>query len=234
MTRFLIIGLVFCHFQCGLKAQSKLFSLRTFNHSTSGFISSFHPESYSKKQAFLFEAYTSGYIRFFGSPQLYQAKQMRLNLWLGYLEVVIKGKVVRFNESDIKLLIFNPQNQKLTLINAKHYTINGVEATGFMQIIEDGRLQLLKHTKVQVTQAIYSSNTNFTSHSHTLEQKESYYFAQRKHLYKITRKKSVYHFFQKQNFAIKECLKTHKINLRKEVGLRYLVKLYNASADRKE
>lgn len=222
MKTYQALAIILCSLSLSLQAQN---TISSFNTETTQYLTSYQPETTIKGSPFLYSNYHSGVVRFINSSEIYQAEQIRYHVLDGYLEIVIKGQIVHFDEIDVATLQLDVDGKKQHYVNAKFYKINGVEMSGLFQVIEKGKLELLKQVKAWIETTIY--DPTLRDNSNFVVQEASYFLATGSRVHKLKNKQSLYRFFADRGVNARYVAKNHKLSLNREKDKKWLVKAYN-------
>jgi len=73
--------------------------------------------------------------------------------------------------------------------NARDFTLDGAKQTGFFEVLEDGKIALLKKTEIEIKKADYNPALNIGSLDEKILKKEKYFLLQGTRLQEVRKKK---------------------------------------------
>lgn len=183
-----------------------------------------------KGNPYLIKEFTSGLIKFSGENKEYRVKSMRYNSLYDYLEVKHDGEDKILDGNKLDAMMINHKGIKYYYVSGKFFQIGPINLTGFVQVVEKGKLQLLKQTKTTIKKATYNVSLNVGNNYDEIIHSKVYYFAVKNKLTAVKSKRSIYKFFKSKGFDAKAYIKKYKIKTKTEAGLSQLVKAYNTSS----
>ena len=189
------------------------------------------PKESRRGSPFLFQELKEGVVKIKNQPgKEYAFKQMRYDAFEHDIEVKLENKIRYIRGLDLTGFTLDHLGKKLYFINASVYTFKGTKLYGFIQLIENGDLQVLKRVKIETLSSNYSIALDVGYNYDKLTRKTEYFFARKGVLHQIKSKRNIYRFFSKTNFNAKTFMKQNKIRFRqqKENALQELARGYNA------
>lgn len=159
----------------------------------------------------------------------YAFEQIRYDAFTHDLEVILEGKKRYIRGVDLNGFVLHHQGKKLYFINANRYSFKGTKLYGFVQLVEDGEVQLLKRVKVHILKSNYNVALNVGSNFDQFTRKTEFFYGHKGVLHQIKRKRDMYRFFSKHNYEAKTFMKQNKMKFRKykEQVLQLLARNYN-------
>jgi hypothetical protein len=113
-------------------------------------------------------------------------------------------------------------------INMKEYLgENGVPGKGFMQILSDGKIALLKHTEVIFKPANYHAALNVGTRDHQFIHKTQLYYLHNGRYQRVPPRNKVLAIFPDQKEKLQSFVKVNQLNLSDEYHLQLLFDYYN-------
>jgi hypothetical protein len=176
---------------------------------------------------YLYKDFQSGVVKFKGENVEYKVAQMRYNALYDYIEVKHKDKVQVIDGNKIDAMILNVAGRKKIFLSTRLYQIEGKPMRGFLQRLSRGSVQLMKRVDTYLKKATYNVALNVGDNFDKIIQNNEYYFLNKRNLYKVKSKKSIYKYFAKTGFNAKSYAKLHKLNLKEERAKRQLLAAYN-------
>ncbi|WP_299452563.1 hypothetical protein [uncultured Microscilla sp.] len=160
----------------------------------------------------------------------YAFANMRYDAFNHEIEVVLENKKRYIRGVDLNEFALYHEGKRLLFINANHYSFKSTKLHGFVQLIEDGEVQLVKRVKIDILKSNYNVALNVGNNYDKFIRKTTYFYAHKGVLYQVKSKRDLYRFFSKRNFNAKAVIKQHKIKFRKqkEQAFQLLARTYNA------
>ncbi len=177
---------------------------------------------------YLIDKWVSAEVKTQSDENSYLMDSVKLNLLNDRLEIIENGKLKMMLGAEIKeIQLFRP-NRKLKAVNAKYYTYEGTPLNSFLEVVEEGKVQLLKRIVMTIKEANYVLALNIGSRSDEIIREDKFYFAEEGELYLVEGKKSVIKFFDAKSVDVRELIKKPEYWFRSEEGLQNLVRYYNS------
>ncbi|OJJ22839.1 hypothetical protein BKI52_00375 [marine bacterium AO1-C] len=151
-------------------------------------------------------------------------EKMRFNAFTNTLEITAGGKVSYVQGGAIRQFTLKQSGSTRTFINTQAYT--GTPKPLFIEMLEDGSLQLARGLIVKIEKPAYGSQANARPQRPKLARSMRFYLVKNKQLHLIKRKKDLYKFFAKTQLNAKSFVKKYRTKL-KTKDLKHLVKHYN-------
>ncbi|GIV38127.1 MAG: hypothetical protein KatS3mg032_2506 [Cyclobacteriaceae bacterium] len=113
-------------------------------------------------------------------------------------------------------------------VNMKYYVgEGGIQGSGFMQILSEGKLSLLKHTEVIFKEANYHLALNVGTRDHQFISKTHLYYLSGNTFYRLPRRKNVLLIFPDRHEELRRFVQLNQLNLGNEYHLQALFDYYN-------
>lgn len=177
---------------------------------------------------YLINEWISAKVKTQSEEDSYLMDSVKLNLLNDRLEIVENGKMKMMLGAEIDEIQLLQPNSKVKAINAKYYTLDGTPLNSFLEVVEDGKVQLLKRIVMSIKEANYVLALDIGSRSDQIVRENRYYFAEEGKLFLVDGKKSVIKFFNKRSLDVEELIKKSEYWFRSEQGLKNLVQYYNS------
>lgn len=113
-------------------------------------------------------------------------------------------------------------------VNMKeYYSENGTPGTGFMQILSEGKIGLLKQTEIIFKKANYHVAMNVGNPDHQFIRKTHLYYLTDKTFRPVPKKKKVLSIFPDHHEELQRFIKVNELDLSLEYHLQVLIDYYN-------
>ena len=114
-------------------------------------------------------------------------------------------------------------------INAKEYKSNGATLTGFFEVLEDGKMSLLKRTTISIKAADYNVQLSMGSRDDKILKKVVYYYLRDNQIIEVPgNKKKFLTIFNDKAGVIEKYLRTGALSLKKEEDLMQIFNHFNS------
>jgi hypothetical protein len=111
--------------------------------------------------------------------------------------------------------------------NGKDFTLDGKKQSGFYEVLEDGKLALLKKTEIEVKKADYNAALNIGSLDEKILKKDSYFVLKGTELQEV-RKKKFFAVFGDQAAVVQDYADKNKLSVGDPRQLELIVRHYNS------
>jgi hypothetical protein len=169
-------------------------------------------------------------ILLFDSEKMIEGFPVKYDIKMDLIEVVAKNGIKIIDGKKVKSMVWldSITNVPSYFINARAYTLEGAALNGFLQVVADGQLPLLKRTLITEKQPDYVPGLDVGSRDKKILKKESYYYSNKDQLTKIGSKKNLLTAFGDAAQDVESYIKINKLNLNKEEGLVKTFEYYNS------
>jgi hypothetical protein len=176
---------------------------------------------------YLSEEWKSASIRVKSNSREFTNVKSRLNLYTNQIEVALKD-VVRVIDG-AKVESFNWGDSEMVFVNAGSYKFKNETLTGFMQILSEGSIPLLKQTHVIIKRPDYNVQLNVGSKSTRIVKEEMFYYAQGSDLFnaKSLTKKKLLSLFSDSASEIESYMREQSLLPARENDLIKIFQYYN-------
>jgi hypothetical protein len=112
-------------------------------------------------------------------------------------------------------------------VNSKEYKFDGTELTGFLEVIVDGTLPLMKRTELTVKEPTYVVAFDVGSRDTKIYKKHSFLYAMEQNLFEIKGKKDLQKASGHRINEVETFIKKQKLNPNKEPDLKQVFEFLN-------
>ncbi|MFN7115459.1 MAG: hypothetical protein ACK4TA_01590 [Saprospiraceae bacterium] len=148
------------------------------------------------------------------------------------VEFMVKDASKAVEESAIRKINWMNGTEKVTLVNTRQYAGTG-ELKGFFQVLADGSLTILKHTKINVYKPTYSVALNVGTKDYRLVKKEEYYYlwkdkaGAKPEKFKPS-KSALLELMRSRKSSVEKFIAENDLNLKRDADMVKVVAFYNA------
>ena len=171
-------------------------------------------------------------IMFYENEKIIEGLPVKYNIKEELLEIKTKYGVKVLEAARVKSFMW--ADSLLTLehyfINGKEYKQNGSPLSGFLEVLSEGSIPLLKRTAIIQKDPNYIAALDVGSTDTKLIKKETFYFAKGTDLKKIGTKKSLLQAFGEHSTAVEQYIKENKLDLDRQNDLAKIFEFYNSKA----
>ena len=153
---------------------------------------------------------------------------LRYDLLGNDLEVILNGVRRYLRSAKVKKFTILDGFAKYRFINTDFYDGEIKDKKGYFEIIEDGKVQLLKKTSIIQQVGSYNIAKSVGNKYGRVFQKQRYYLAKGEKLYPVKGKRQTIKLFNSFGFDTEKVIKENKLKVRRISNLKTLVKIYNS------
>jgi hypothetical protein len=173
-----------------------------------------------------------GTILLYDQGKMIEGYPLRYDIKTDELEIRGKGSVKVLSGSKIRSFVWIDSLSRIPVyfVNGKEYKNNeGIPLTGFFEIVEDGRMPILKKTTITIRKADYSVALDVGSRDDKILKKHDYYYALDHQVNEVpSSRKKLYAIFGNRAEEIEGFVKNNNLNITREDHLREIFRYYNA------
>lgn len=177
---------------------------------------------------YLEENALEGIVTLKGSKNEYLFRKMRCNIFSNDLEVELQGSTKYIRNLRVKSFTLKKNGKTTKFISAVPFVKNDKPQKGYLEVIEDGKVQLVKHTYTDILSSNYNITLNVGSKADKITQKSAYFLAKDGKLYNAKLKRKIKQALKHPQFNTKAVVKEKGLKMKRIKDLKALVKLYNA------
>jgi hypothetical protein len=172
----------------------------------------------------------------FDSERMIEGYPVKYDIQQDVIEVLTKNGIKIIEGKKIKSMVWidSVTNTPSYFVNASEYNLEGAALNGFLEVIVDGTLPLMKRTTIIEKQADYVAALDVGSRDKKILKKESFFYSQKAGLAKIGNKKSLLPAFGEQAQDVEMFIKANKLNVSKTPDLLKAFEYYNSKNPTKE
>jgi hypothetical protein len=123
------------------------------------------------------------------------------------------------------------KKQNRSIVNARDYSLNGVPADGFFEVLQDGVTPAFRKVYLDIIKPTYNPSLAMGNKDFTVYRKEKYYYAIKNEIYLIKNRKSMDALDAVSSIDIGAYLKQESLNLGKEEDIKRLFQYLNATKE---
>jgi len=167
------------------------------------------------------------------SEKLIEGYYVKIDVKADMLEIKTKSGIKVIEGKKVKSVVWldSVTNQPHYFASARDYKLDGVPLTGFLEVMVDGSMPLMKRTTIFEKEPDYIPAFDVGSRDTKIFKKEAFYYAKKGELAKITNKKNLLPAFADQSGDIETYIKINKLDVSKQNGLVRVFEYYNAKAN---
>jgi len=174
--------------------------------------------------------FKEGLISVEGFEKPFGYYKMRYNLKTNELEAILKEGLRSLSLNKINSFLLRDSVNKETLfLKAQHYEMHGTKIVGFLEVISEGKISLLKRKNLRMQSSPFNPLLVEESANVQILQDEELFILKENHLVKIDKKnkKEFMALFENDTVASRYFTST-KINFKKEADLILFIRHYNS------
>jgi hypothetical protein len=166
----------------------------------------------------------------FDSEKMIEGYPVKYDIQQDVVEVMAKNGIKIIEGKKIKSMVWidSVTSTPSYFVNARDYNIEGAALNGFLEVIVDGTLPLMKRTTIIEKEPDYVPALDVGSRDKKILKKETFFCSQKASLKKIGNKKSVLPVFGDQSKDVESFVKANKLNLNKTPDLLKAFEYYNS------
>jgi hypothetical protein len=177
-------------------------------------------------------------LKIFGQEREFNNYKCRVNLHTNQIEIEIDELVKVINADRVESFSWNEENDggKRLYCNANKYKINNMPHSGFLEILSDGKIMLLKETRIIIKKPDFNVQLNVGSKSTRIIKEETIYFTKETELVNVrsVKNKKFYSLFEGLTSEVEEFAKEKQLRISAEEDLVSIFKYYNGEVKKKE
>lgn len=138
---------------------------------------------------------------------------------------VIKNSIVDY------FISLGRNGDSVQYVNSSNYRYSEEMAPliGFYQVLDEGKFQLLKYTRIEITKPTYNASLEVGDRNAYLNKKEAFYGAYQMEVFKMKSKKDFMKFVSTENMQkVESFIKENKTDFKKETDLVNLFRFVNS------
>jgi hypothetical protein len=170
--------------------------------------------------------FKKGFISVEGLEKPLGEYRMRYNLKTNELEVILKEGLRSISTSKINNFLWSDSisNRQAIFLKASNYTYDGSKIDGFLEVIQEGKLSLLKRKKIRLQKSNFNPLLVEESTNDQIFQDEEFFLLKNNNIIKLEKKnkKSITAFLADNERAL-TYLKNNKVNYKKESELNLFI-----------
>jgi hypothetical protein len=136
--------------------------------------------------------------------------------------VMRDDQIEKFNWFDIE------KNKSIHFINCLDYKLEGTPMVGFMEVLSEGKTDLLLYRELTVREGYYSVTHDAGSKNDEYQVKEILYLASDNILFEVKNKKTLLPYFGEYSDDIKDYVKTNALRIKNKDDLSRIIDHYNS------
>jgi len=175
---------------------------------------------------YLDKKWNTGTLLLYESEKMIEAYPVRYDVIGDALEIKAKNGIKRLNASKIKSIVWldSISNVPSFFINGKEYTRNGIPFSGFMEVLSDGPMPLLKKTNIWAKRSTYESEIEYEMIYNTTQ----FFYSKGKEATKVGSKKNLLAAFGDASAEIDSYIRINKLDVSKPKDLQKTFEYYNS------
>jgi hypothetical protein len=166
----------------------------------------------------------------FDSERMIEGYPVKYDIQADVIEVMVKDEIKIIEGKKIKSMVWldSVTNLPCYFVNGREYNIEGTALNGFLEVIVDGSLPLMKRTTITEKEPNYVPALDVGSRDKKILKKQTFFCSQNGGLTKIGNKKSLLPVFGDHSKDVESFIKANKLNVNKEAGLLKTFAYYNS------
>lgn len=185
-----------------------------------------------KGKKYLEEQHLEGVVTLTGSNKAYHFRQLRYNIFSHDLEVQLEGKTKFIRNMRVASFSLKQGGKIRKFISARPYMLSGERQNGYLEVLADGEVKLVKQVKAEVLSSNYNIALNVGDRSDKITQKEKMFLAKNDKLYSAKSKRRVRKLMTNARFNAKVVIKEKSLKIKRLADLKILVDLYNTQVSK--
>ena len=164
-----------------------------------------------------------------GRKELVEGNYVRYDIYKDELEFLLKDGVKVLPGNKVVSVVWQDSifSKPRFLVNANQFKENGVPLTGFLEILVDKDIVLLKRITLSIKKPTYNQALDVGSKSTKIIKNDQYYVSINQSLTKLNSKKDFNELMPRHNTKIQSFIKDNKIKFNSENDLVALVEYCN-------
>lgn len=152
----------------------------------------------------------------------------RYNVMVDEFEVQTSAGIRALHGDIVKTFAIENNSESVNWVNAKDYKENGVELSGFFEVLSEGKASLLKQTQIEIIKPTYKISLDAGDKNTYLIPKYVYYYAMPdKAIMKIKNQGDLIHLFENKT-EVSKFIKDNNLSSKKQEHLKRIFDFYNA------
>jgi hypothetical protein len=178
---------------------------------------------------YLSKNWNAATILLYQSETMIEGFPVKYDIKSDLIEIKSKSGIKILGCDKIKNLVWidSINSQPHYFVNASEFKKDGVESRGLLEVVVDGALPLLKQTEIFVKQPTYNAAMDAGSKDTKIFQKDTFFYAREKNLFKIKNKSDVLAAAGDRSAETSSFMKENKININKLPELKRVFEFMN-------
>lgn len=185
-----------------------------------------------KGKKYLEEQALEGLVTLTGSSKAYRFSQLRYNVYSHDLEVQLGGSTKFIRNMRVASFSIKQNGKVRNFINARPYMLDGKRQKGYLEVLANGEVKLVKQVITQVLSGNYNIALNVGERADKITQKEKMFLAKNDKLYSAKSKRRIRKLMTNSRFNAKVVIKEKNLKIKKLEDLKALVELYNTEVSK--
>lgn len=166
----------------------------------------------------------------YGSEKVIDGYHVRYDIKSEALEIKVDNGIKMLMVNRIESLIWYDSltSTPRAFVNGKGYTEDGVQMSGLLEVVQDGKVPLIKKTTLWVKRPDYIPAFDVGNRDEKIYKRENFYYAKGKEVFEIKRKKDLLAIFGDKSNDVEEFIKINRLNVKEEYGLQNVFEYYNS------
>lgn len=165
-------------------------------------------------------------VLLYESDKMIEAYPVKYDVIGDALEIKARNGIKKLDARKIKSIVWldSITSSPSFFINGKEYVRNGVPFSGFVEVMSDGPMPLLKKTNIWAKRSTYESETEYEMVYSTTQ----YFYSKGKEAYKVGSKKNLLAAFGDATGEIESYIRINKLDVSKPKDLQKTFEYYNS------
>lgn len=165
-------------------------------------------------------------ILLYESEKLIEGYPVKYDVIGDALEIKARNGIKQLETRKIKSMVWldSVTNQPCYFINGKEYTKNGVAFSGFIEVLSDGQMPLLKKTNIWAKKSTYETEEEYEM----IYKTEQLYYSKGKEAYRVGGKKNLLLAFGDAGGEVDTYIRINKLDVSKQKDLQKVFDYYNS------
>lgn len=177
-------------------------------------------------------------LKIFGQDREFNNYKCKVNLYTNQIEIELNELVKVINADRVESFYWTEENDsgKRLYRNANKFKLNNTSHSGFLEVLSDGKIMLLKETRIIIKRPDYNVQLNVGSKSTRIIKEEVIYFTRGTELVNVRsiRNKKFYSLFEGLSSEVEEFVKSKQLRISIEQDLVTIFNYYNEAVRKKE
>lgn len=169
-------------------------------------------------------------LKLFGSDRVFSNYPGKLNLYTNQIEVKVNDVVRTVESKKVENFYWDRNSKRIRFVNASQYQLDQAQQEGFLEVLAEGKIPLLKKTRVIIKKPDYNVQLNVGSKSTRIIKEETIYYAKGNLLVNIktVKGKKISALFENHAPEVNRFIKDEAIRTSGEEGLVRIFKYANS------